>query len=83
MGGFGALALEVLYARMFALVFHNSTYSFGLVVAGVPAGLVRRFAAGRLGRALVEAARGSPLVGFRSGPGDCVLRAVVLVRYQA
>ena len=31
--GFGTLALEVLFTRMFALVFHNSTYTFGLVVA--------------------------------------------------
>lgn len=31
--GFGTLALEVLYTRMFALVFHNSTYTFGVVVA--------------------------------------------------
>ncbi|MDB5349132.1 MAG: speE 3 [Planctomycetota bacterium] len=33
MTGFGTLALEVLYMRMFALVFHNSTYTFGIVVA--------------------------------------------------
>lgn len=31
--GFGTLALQVLYLRMFSLVFHNSTYTFGLVVA--------------------------------------------------
>lgn len=31
--GFGILSLEVLYTRMFALVFHNSTYTFGVVVA--------------------------------------------------
>lgn len=31
--GFGILALEVLYTRMFSLVFHNSTYTFGAVVA--------------------------------------------------
>ena len=31
--GFGTLALQVLYTRMFALVFHNSTYTFGVVVA--------------------------------------------------
>ncbi|MBD3675652.1 MAG: fused MFS/spermidine synthase, partial [Planctomycetaceae bacterium] len=31
--GFGTLGLEVLYIRMFALVFHNSTYTFGTVVA--------------------------------------------------
>lgn len=32
--GFGTLGLEVLYTRLFALVFHNSTYTFGAVVAG-------------------------------------------------
>ena len=31
--GFGTLALQVLFTRMFALVFHNSTYTFGVVVA--------------------------------------------------
>lgn len=31
--GFGALALQVLYLRLFSLVFHNSTYTFGIVVA--------------------------------------------------
>ena len=30
--GFGTLALEVLYLRMFSLIFHNSTYTFGIVV---------------------------------------------------
>lgn len=37
--GFATLALEVLYTRMFALVFHNSTYTFGLVIAVVLLGL--------------------------------------------
>lgn len=32
--GFGILGLEILYTRMFALVFHNSVYTFGAVVAG-------------------------------------------------
>ena len=31
--GFATLALQVLYTRMFSLVFHNSTYTFGIVVA--------------------------------------------------
>lgn len=35
LSGFGILALEVLYTRMFSLVFHNSTYTFGAVVAVV------------------------------------------------
>ncbi len=30
--GFSILSLEVLYLRLFSLVFHNSTYTFGLVV---------------------------------------------------
>lgn len=33
LSGFGTLALQVLYTRMFSLVFHNSTYTFGAVVA--------------------------------------------------
>jgi hypothetical protein len=33
MSGFGTLALEVLYLRLFSLVFHNSTYTFGVVLA--------------------------------------------------
>lgn len=31
--GFATLALEVLFTRLFSLVFHNSTYTFGVVVA--------------------------------------------------
>jgi spermidine synthase len=37
--GFGTLALEVLYTRLFSLVFHNSTYNFGMVIAVVLCGL--------------------------------------------
>jgi len=33
LSGFGTLALEMLYNRMFALVFHNSVYTFGVVLA--------------------------------------------------
>lgn len=33
LSGAGALGFQVLYTKMFALVFHNSTYTFGLVVA--------------------------------------------------
>ncbi len=39
LSGFGTLALEVLYTRLFSLVFHNSTYNFGLVIAVVLCGL--------------------------------------------
>jgi spermidine synthase len=37
--GAGVLGLEVLYAHLFALIFHNSTYTFGIVVAVILAGL--------------------------------------------
>ncbi len=46
LSGFATLALEILYTRLFSLVFHNSTYTFGNVVAvfllalAVGAGLV-------------------------------------------
>lgn len=33
LSGFNTLALEVLFTRLFSLVFHNSTYTFGAVVA--------------------------------------------------
>ena len=32
LSGFAILALQILYTRMFSLVFHNSTYTFGIVV---------------------------------------------------
>jgi spermidine synthase len=37
--GFGTLAVEVLYVRVFALTLHNSTYTFGCVVAVFLVGL--------------------------------------------
>ncbi|MFT7634067.1 MAG: spermidine synthase [Mariniblastus sp.] len=58
MSGFGTLALQVLFTRMFSLVFHNSTYTFGIVIAvflgslslgsGLASLLQRWFAARRL-----------------------------------
>ena len=33
LSGFATLGLQVLYTRMFSLVFHNSTYTFGIVIA--------------------------------------------------
>ena len=33
LSGFGTMSLEVLYIRLFSLVFHNSTYTFGAVIA--------------------------------------------------
>ncbi len=37
--GFSVMGLEIAYTRAFALVFHNSTYTFGLVVGAVLGGL--------------------------------------------
>ncbi|MFO0850758.1 MAG: fused MFS/spermidine synthase [Gemmataceae bacterium] len=49
--GFGILGLEVLYTRMFSLVFHNSVYTFGAVVAAFLLALsVGAILAGRLAR---------------------------------
>lgn len=58
LSGFGILTLQVLYTRMFSLVFHNSTYTFGIVVAvflaslaigaAITSLLLGRFAANRL-----------------------------------
>ncbi|WP_152052028.1 spermine/spermidine synthase domain-containing protein [Tautonia marina] len=39
LSGFGTLGLQVLYTRMFSLVFHNSTYTFGAVLTVFLAGL--------------------------------------------
>ncbi|MEE2824991.1 MAG: fused MFS/spermidine synthase [Planctomycetota bacterium] len=33
LSGFGTLGLQVFYTRMFSLVFHNSSYTFGVVIA--------------------------------------------------
>ena len=58
LSGFGILALQVLYTRMFSLVFHNSSYTFGIVVAvflaslaigaAITSRLQRHFAASQL-----------------------------------
>lgn len=49
--GFGVLGLEVLYTRMFSLVFHNSVYTFGAVVAAFLLALsVGAILAGQLAR---------------------------------
>ena len=63
--GFGTLGIEVLYTRMFALVFHNSTYTFGIVVAVFLAGLA-------LGALLVTA------IGSRVSPRSIVTGAAAL-----
>jgi spermidine synthase len=63
--GFGTLGLEVLYTRLFALVFHNSSYTFGAVVAVFLAGLA-------LGAALVAA------IGPRVSPRTTVVLSASL-----
>ncbi len=66
--GFGVLALEVLYARLFSLVFHNSTYTFGAVLAAAVlaltlGGVIARVATLRAGpRAFVAYAAGAGAV---------------------
>ena len=53
--GFSTLALQVLYTRMFSLVFHNSTYTFGIVIAVFLAALaVGAACASRLNRVLEQ-----------------------------
>jgi spermidine synthase len=37
--GFATLALEVLYTRLFSLIFHNSTYTFSFVLIGFLLGI--------------------------------------------
>lgn len=70
LSGFGTLALQVLYLHMFALVLHNSTYTFGAVLTMFLAGLA------------VGAALAHPLLkryGARSVIGwVCMLGAVTL-----
>lgn len=58
LSGFGTLALEVLYTRLFSLVLHNSTHTFAIVIAvfllGLALGsllstwLVKRFDVGKV-----------------------------------
>lgn len=76
LSGFGILGLEVLYTRMFSLVLHNSTYTFGAVVAvflaslaggaGLTTRLQRRFS--------VEA-----LLGWAAGLGALAVTSSVLI----
>jgi len=65
LSGFGALSLEVLYIRLFSLVFHNSTYTFGAVVAVFMASLA-------IGAAIVATwRRGNRINGF-AGRMSCL-----------
>ena len=77
--GFGTLGLEVLYMRLFALVFHNSTYTFGAVLAVFLAGLA-------LGASVVAvvgrrfAPRTFLAAGCAMGAGAVAASVVVFVR---
>lgn len=72
--GFGTLALEVLYTRLFTLVFHNSTYTYGAVVAGYLIALCGGAAlASRFGRRIAP----RTVVAIAFGLGGPVLAASV------
>lgn len=72
--GFGTLALEVLYTRLFTLVFHNSTYTFGAVVVSFLLALCGgAILAARLGRRITPRA----VVAIAFGLGGPVLAASV------
>jgi len=76
LSGFGTLALQVLYTRMFSLVFHNSTYTFGTVVAVFLASLaVGAAIAARLQRRF----NAKYIVGVTTGLGACATAASVVV----
>ena len=66
LSGFGTLALQVLYTRVFSLVFHNSTYTFGTVVAVFVASLALGAAVTAWGLKFWDARR---LAAFAAGLG--------------
>lgn len=74
--GFGTLSLQVLYTRMFSLVFHNSTYTFGIVIVVFLASLAA-------GAALVSKLRrrfdARTLMGFATGMGGIAIASSVVV----
>ncbi|MCA9124165.1 MAG: fused MFS/spermidine synthase [Planctomycetaceae bacterium] len=76
LSGFGTLALEVLYTRMFSLVFHNSTYTFGAVVAVFLGSLALGAA---LAARLQSRYRLVGLAGWASGSGALATAFSVLV----
>ena len=76
LGGFGILALQVLYVRMFSLVFHNSTYTFGIVVAVFLAALALGAA---ITSQLLRRFRANRLIGFTTGLGAFATAASILV----
>ncbi len=76
LSGFVTLALQVLYNRMFSLVFHNSTYTFGIVIAVFLAALT-------LGAAILSRLQrrynARKLAGFASGFGGLATVSSVIV----
>lgn len=76
LGGFGILALQVLYVRMFSLVFHNSTYTFGIVVAVFLAALAMGAA---ITSQLLRRFQANKLIGVTTGLGALATAASVLV----
>lgn len=79
LSGFGVLALEVLYTRLFSLVFHNSTYTFGAVLAAC---LVALALGALVARVTARKVDPRPLVVGAAGVGGTatVLSVVVFVR---
>ncbi len=78
--GFGTLALEVLYIRLFSLVFHNSTYTFGAVVAVFLVALALGAAAVPL---LTRRVVGETLVGVAAWMGAVSIAISVIVFIRA
>ncbi|MAC56167.1 MAG: spermidine synthase [Gimesia sp.] len=74
--GFATLALEILYTRLFSLVFHNSTYTFGAVIAVFLIGLA-------LGAAIVpllsQRMVGEKMIGVAAWAGAIAIVVSVLV----
>lgn len=76
LSGFGTLALQVLYIRLFARIFHNSTYTFGGIVAVFLVALaLASWACGALSRR-VEPRR---IIGWACLVGSVVIPASVIL----
>ena len=76
LSGFGTLALQVLYTRMFSLVFHNSTYTFGIVIAVFLASLA---AGAGLASKLQRRFNCQSLLGVATAMGAIVTAASIIV----
>ena len=77
--GFATLALQVLFTRMFALVFHNSTYTFGVVVAVFLAALAGGAAIASILQRYMSAQR---LAGLSTGLGAILTLVAVIIFVQ-